>query len=269
MKDVYVPLFYQDNLYRWLLWANRVDNMSGFEVPKGYEAPNSTNEYDRFVGFFKDWTFKRIISTYKGDDSQHTGPAFTRIATEDIFADIALDKRVDDRESFWKDAISSRGNKRIKASLPSMKEKSDSHKESVYNLFLPAYRALKDSFDRRSIWQWFTNHAQYTAERDSIRALEGVMRSLTGDSFREVTQRLNTMRERMPERNWDACINTEKARLRSLEPEKYAQKDNIILDNNKVVEHIVVEEINNDNIIASGERISDASAKNIDTLYKQ
>ena len=265
MKDVYVPLFYQDNLYRWLLWANRVDNMSGFEIPKGYEAPNSTNEYDRFVGFFKDWTFTRIISTYKEKDL--TGPEFTRIATEDIFADIALDKRVDDRERFWKDAISSRGNKRIKASLPSMKQKSDSHKESVYNLFLPAYRALKDSFDRRSIWQWFTNHSQYTAERDSIRALEGVMRSLTGDSFREVTQKLNTMRDRMPERNWEACMNAEKERLRSLEPEKYAQKDNIIRNNTKVVEHIIIEDLNNNNIIASGDPIT-PSEPNVNDLIK-
>ena len=254
MKDVYVPLFYQDNLYRWLLWANRVDNMSGFEVPEGYEAPNSTNEYDRFVGFFKDWTFKRIKSTYKEDDKYRSGPEYTQIATEDIFADISLDKRVENRERFWKDAMSSRGNKRIKASLPSMKEKTDSHKESVYNLFLPAYRALKDSFDRRSIWQWFTNHSQYTAERDSIRALEGVMRSLTGDSLQTVTQKLNTMRDRMPERNWEACINAEKARLRSLEPEKYLQEDNII-SNNNVVEHIVIDELNNNDIIADGNPI--------------
>ena len=52
----------------------------------------------------------------------------------------------------------------------------------VYDTFMPAYRALKESFGKRSIWQWFTNHAQYTAERDAIKAIEGTMMALTGEA---------------------------------------------------------------------------------------
>lgn len=66
----------------------------------------------------------------------------------------------------------------------------ESEKKAVYGALLPAYRAIKESFDKRWWFEWIFDHAKYTAERDSLKALSGLMLSLTGDSCEELDRRL-------------------------------------------------------------------------------
>mgnify|MGYP006923249379 CR=1 FL=1 len=70
--------------------------------------------------------------------------------------------------------------------------------KAVYDTFMPAYRALSESFARRSIFQWIFNHAQYTAERDAIRGLRGLMMCLTAKTSEELRLEYNSYREKAP-----------------------------------------------------------------------
>ena len=229
--------------------------MSTFRMPEDYLAFNLRNKYDRFTGYLKEWEFRRIESTY-------TDGGLTGIWAEEKFTNLAIDKKVS-YDRLWKDSMSSCSNRKIKNAMPRLKNRSFDSKESVYDLFMPLYRALKDSYDNRSIFEWFTNHSQYTAERDSIKAIEGIMRSLTGDSIQTITQRLSNMRESMPIANYQECFNYEKERLEKLEAAQRIEKDNLAIDNNKV-EHIVIDEVKEENIIDNIEKIVETEEKNIE-----
>ena len=252
-----VSLAYANNLYGWLEWKRRIENMSTFSMPEDYVAFNLRNKYDRFTGYLKEWEFRRLKSTY-------TDGGLTGIWAEEKFTNLAIDKEVS-YDRLWKDSMSSGGNRKIKNTMPHLKNRSFDNKEAVYDLFMPLYRALKDSYDNRSIFEWFTNHSQYTAERDSIKAIEGIMRSLTGDSIQTITQRLSSMRESMPIANYQQCFNYEKERLERLEAAQRIEKNNLAIDNNKV-EHIVIEEAKEENIIANTENIVETDEKNIEKI---
>ena len=269
----YVTSDFREAINRWFEWELRLDNMSEFPMLDRYKASKSTNEYDRFVGFVKEWAFERMKSAEKRPNPENSGEIIgfnfrekndiINNTTEEAFAmlsfneigepkiDQTLDERVNNPDRFWKVAMASRGNKKINKAMPSIQ---GNYTKPVYSLFMPAYRALKDRFEQRSFWQWFTNHAQYTAERDCIRALEGIMRSLTGDSLAKVTEQLNIMRERMPVKDFDTCVRLEEERLDKIEAAQRTAKKSVVHDNNKV-SPIVINEANQTNVNAISEPI--------------
>ena len=63
-------------------------------------------------------------------------------------------------------------------------------KEDTYNALLPVYTALRENYDSRfKLFSWIFDHARYTAERDSMKALSGMIQALTGDSKEELDRR--------------------------------------------------------------------------------
>jgi hypothetical protein len=70
--------------------------------------------------------------------------------------------------------------KRVDTPIPQIKNVTEKDKQIVLISLLPAYRVLKESFDNRRWYEWIFNHSQYTAERDNIKALSGLITSLTG-----------------------------------------------------------------------------------------
>ena len=62
--------------------------------------------------------------------------------------------------------------------------------EDTYNALLPVYTALRENYDSRfKLFSWIFDHARYTAERDSMKALSGMIQALTGDSKEELDRR--------------------------------------------------------------------------------
>ena len=62
--------------------------------------------------------------------------------------------------------------------------------EETYAALLPVYTALRENYDSRfKLFSWIFDHARYTAERDSMRALSGMIQALTGDSKEELDRR--------------------------------------------------------------------------------
>ena len=64
--------------------------------------------------------------------------------------------------------------------------KNENARGVVYDQLMPAYRAIRESFKSRPWYHWFTDHANYTAERDAMHAIRGAIRALTGDTKEQV-----------------------------------------------------------------------------------
>ena len=157
---------------KWGEWEESVANMRTFKISNAYNAKNAWGKYNRFTGYLREWVEERI----NGDQHRSFYKQENALCQEDV--EIQNAKMTG---NWWKKAMKLADGKKVDG-LPSLGDMSPENKEKVYTLFLPAYRALKESYAKRTWRDWFTNHSQYTAERDSIKALEGIMRSLTGDS---------------------------------------------------------------------------------------
>lgn len=55
--------------------------------------------------------------------------------------------------------------------------------------------SLKESFDNRRWYEWIFNHAQYTAERDALKAIKGMIMELTMDGTAEFENAYNVYTE--------------------------------------------------------------------------
>ena len=67
--------------------------------------------------------------------------------------------------------------------------------------FFPVYRALKDSFSKRSWLQWIFNHKQYVAERDSLKVMENLMASMGDYTKKEIIAEYKTQKVSITERD--------------------------------------------------------------------
>ena len=59
-------------------------------------------------------------------------------------------------------------------------------REGVKNSFLPAYRALRETFNKGWFFKWLFNHRQYVAERDALKVMTNVIKSMTGYTQKEL-----------------------------------------------------------------------------------
>ena len=164
-------------------WEYRVQAMGIFEMPTYYKYNTNLNKYDRFSGYVEELVARLV-----------TGEAGRR---PDPFGDLDVD-----RESFpmdwWNDMIDVVDGKWVRNPIPKIRNASEADKKAVYDELIPAYRALNDSFEKRWWFEWIFNHDQYVAERESIKALKGVMLSLTGDTEDELNAALEKHREEVP-----------------------------------------------------------------------
>ena len=164
-------------------WEYRVQAMGIFEMPEYYKYNTNLNKYDRFSGYVEELVARLVI----GAAGRHPDP----------FGDIDVDRKSFPTD-WWNNMIDVMDGKWVKNPIPKIRNASEADKKAVYDELIPAYRALKDSFDKRWWFEWIFNHDQYIAERESIKALEGVMLSLTGDTKDELNAALAKHREEVP-----------------------------------------------------------------------
>ena len=158
-------------------WETRVDVMGYFEMPENYKANTETGKYARFTGFLKEWMIEALTS--KDSNLSISGDNFP--------------------ENWWDVAMKIGSGKKIENTLPSLGDiVDDDDKAVVLDTLLPAYRALTEKFEKRSVFQWLFNHSQYTAERDSINALKGVMTSLLNCTPDDINASLAIYKENIP-----------------------------------------------------------------------
>ena len=163
---------YMSKLQNLQVWESRVANMNGFAIPERYELSGAKGKYARFTGFIEAWITEAF---------QHADDVISDDASLMQFGRLELDMSKI-KDDWFKHAQNVAIGKETEANLPTTKENAtDADKKIIYDTFLPAYRAIKERFEKRSFWQFIFNHAQYTAERDALRAIEGVVTTLTGE----------------------------------------------------------------------------------------
>ena len=182
-------------------WQAAVANMEVFEIPQGYNI-TTNDKYDRFTGYLKEWVFSTLKETSTKNYSLNLSKYIDDDPYDLYFADFNLEVDPEKKNEWWKNAMDvGRGKRGVENKLTKIKNVNPSDKEAVYGMFMPAYRAIKESFDKRSVFQWIFNHDQYVAERDSLRALKGIITSLTGATEAELDARLVKDRENIPTSN--------------------------------------------------------------------
>ena len=144
-------------------WERIVDSMGFFEMPDDYKANTELNKYDRFTGYIKE-TITRLI---KGESDIKN------------FENLDIDRKAFP-DNWWSVAKRVADGKRVDTPIPQIRNMTVNDKKIVLISLLPAYRVIKDSFENRRWYEWIFNHYQYTAERDTIKALSGLITSLTG-----------------------------------------------------------------------------------------
>ena len=165
-----------------MLWKSEVMGMDF--VSFGDSADGITNTYDRFVTHIQEVI--RKLLTYKDvqyPNMQNEVKALHMIVFQNNIP-----------ENWWDIATQVGEGKNVENNpLKGMATKQD-----VYDAFLPAYRAIKENFDKRfKFFSWIFDHAKYTAERDSLKALSGLMQSVTGDSPAELETRYAEYKSRV------------------------------------------------------------------------
>ena len=154
-------------------WKYKVQNKDSHLIPPGYQDKRKSGLYEGFTGFIEEFA-ERLLS---GSD---TGIVNMR-SEESSFQELDYDSKSLPKD-WWTAAQKVADGRKPKEPIPRIAYSDKQNNLTVYNALLPAYRAIRESFENRSILQWFTNHEEYTAERDAMKALEGLMLSLTGDT---------------------------------------------------------------------------------------
>ena len=99
----------------------------------------------------------------------------------DAFNDLEYDYEGISR-TYWDVLMRSPKNKELIGNvLPPIEQTDDESKQKVYDAFMPAYRAIRERFEKRWFFEWIFNHKEYTTERDTMKALQGLMTGLTRD----------------------------------------------------------------------------------------
>ena len=171
-------------------WKDLLEDPKKIPVLNNHNYKNPDDVYERMHAYLKDWV--EHMFGYRFDKDGY----FQMTAVEEDTPE-AKEWMVKARNltqfnalEWWDGALS--GGRKAKESLPRIDAKGKTRdelqdvvkemKSDVPDYFFPAYRALRDSFDNRSIFQWFmpSKHRQYVAERDALKAMTNLITSMTG-----------------------------------------------------------------------------------------
>lgn len=172
-----------------MLWKSEVMGMDF--VSFGDSADGITKTYDRFVTHIQEVI--RKLLTYKDvqyPNMQNEVKALHMIVFQnnipenwwDVAKKVGEGKNVNDNPLLYIAEVNT-----------------SSDKDAVYDAFIPMYRAIKENFDKRiKFFSWIFDHARYTAERDTLKALSGLMQSLTGEGQKQIDGRLRIFKTQVP-----------------------------------------------------------------------
>ena len=202
---------------------------------ENYEYSNPKNKYYRFTDHMKCW-IQGLLGSRQEDGS------FLLLHEEDMTQEEKSWEivRRNSRElntNWWKVALNGKG--KMDKPLPIMnfttsEEDASLVKDQIYATLLPAYRALTESFGKRSVFQWIFNHRQYTAERDSLKVIKNIMLSLTGDSVETFNEKYEAYKVELPTSNITEMHRIEQTRARmnaaALEGQEESRRERAIED---------------------------------------
>ena len=143
---------------QFMAWKNKVIKPDIFMIDDDYKTHLEPDTYKRMTGF---------INEYFGKELSDRG-----IPTD-----------------WWDSALKVRAGKQPENNPIALVE-SEYDKEKIMRELMPAYRALKESYSKRWFFEIIFNNKAYTAERDAIKAMEGLMMATTGMNLKEIDAEL-------------------------------------------------------------------------------
>ena len=166
----------QDKFNNLASWKYKIEGMDFLDYPDGYNISREKDVPSRFIDFVSGFAVRLLSGEKTGldymsaDEANFAGINYASEALPDGWWDIA--KRVGE-------------GKTTERTIPRLSLVTEEDKHIVYDAFLPAYRAMKESL---TIFKWIFDHDKYVAARESMKALSGLMQSLTGDTSAELNK---------------------------------------------------------------------------------
>ena len=163
------------------VWKNRLEMMDLFPIPEGYKAYKEKDTYLKFTAYMQEY-LSRMMS---GDASRAPKNNVWSYNLNSMFQSNPLP------EDWWEHAMNVRkGANPENNPLAVYTKRTAEGKDAVNEAIMPMYRAVKERFDRRWFFEFFFNHAEYTAERDTLKAMEGLIMATTGQSVKDIQAEL-------------------------------------------------------------------------------
>ena len=184
------------------LWNITVSNMGSNINKAHYTYKNPNNSYYRFTDTVKGW-MQSLFGMKQGVENNLVWCDHSELSQEERELSGLMKVNMTQMPLKWWDiALSGKNLDALpKFSDAASEEEINAIKEGVYDAVLPAYRAVKESFAKRSWIQWFTNHRQYTAERDTLKVLKNMILSMTGDSLEQLNEQYDAFKAQVPTDN--------------------------------------------------------------------
>ena len=172
-------------------WETTISNM-GQSRNELYAYTNLNNKYYRFIDNMKGW-IQGLFGTVGRLNGEIENLEPKDMNEEQKATALFMKTNLTPLQGNWWEAAL-KGDEKQKEILPKIEtalenEKIAETKEVVYENLLPAYRALKERFEKRWWIEFIFNHRQYTAERDALKVVTSMMLSMTGDSMEEVNEK--------------------------------------------------------------------------------
>lgn len=181
-------------------WETKIDAMAVFPMNSKFAAAKETDKYARFTGYLKEYVTDMLSG------SEYRVPKIEGVCNKGMLvATFAGNKFPKD---WWETAINVANGKEVEKPLPSidaLKENTfgdmdkRAQKDNIYTAFMPMYRALKERNDKRWFFERLFNRKQFMAERDALKALSGLMMSLTGETQMDIDKALEEYKNAMPD----------------------------------------------------------------------
>ena len=203
-------------------WKNYISNINTVPLDQNHSYKSTDDPYERLMQFVKSWVEGEfgLFTNREGkleslEENQRTKESMDAAEAYGFHMTYPSDK--------WYDAALS-GKKALKAELPHFSGHADimheyigDLREQAKSMLLPAYRALHESFNKRPFWQWFTKHAEYTAERDALKVLGNVLKSAMHFKDKELKALLKENQAEIPD---NEVMNAEVGHVKMYEPSK-------------------------------------------------
>jgi hypothetical protein len=188
-------------------WKNYLSDKEQIPLYKNKEYTDENDIYERLLGHVKNWIEGEF--GYRTNSYGQLQPLSEKRRTQESRdLENVTDGYLTNIEDEWFEAAL-KGDKNLKDSIPhysggnfgnlssGQAKRTEEIRKQAESTFFPAYRALKESFDSRSVFQWFSNHRQYIAERDALRVMANLIKSVTGLSERQINAAVKEQQRRI------------------------------------------------------------------------
>lgn len=177
-------------------WKDRISTLENIPLNPDHKYKDENDVYERLTAYVKGWVESMFLvhTNENGELVSNFGREDSKEVEEWLEAN---NNNVTRLHTGWWDAALT-GLKKDDEPLPQfdasdLKKKTEKEarqdvKDAVVQYFFPAYRALKESFDKRWWFEWIFNHKRYIAERDALKVMTSLVTSMTGMTNAELKE---------------------------------------------------------------------------------